>query len=549
MSLFNKKIAAKKRRIVKYSFITVVCLLTGMITGCQQQTTSNEKGSEIRIAVGSDTGSMDPAGEIALTYLSYAPSALDELLTFDKDGNIEYRGAVSYEKDETSTVWTFHLRKEAKWSDGTPVTAADYINTIKRALDPQSASKYAVYLYPIKNAKAVYEGKADIESLGVKAPDDLTLEFTLESPCVYFLDLLKLPVYMPSNAKEASESGSGWDKDPRKSLSNGPYCLEEYVPKQYFILKKNEYYWNPDAAKADRLVYRFFDDQQSTANAFEAKEVDVATGLQGNVIKQYEGRPELFVTDLIATRYMYPNLNVKPLDDVRVRKALALAIDRKTLCSLVGEDTEPTYALIAKYMTDKNTGKYYSQEMPDPFEENAQEARELLAQAGYPDGEGFPILKYSYPAIEMDTATAQVLKEQWKKVLNIDIELNPQELQAHYAARRAGEFDISRMNWTADFADPYTYLSMLLTDSTYNCSGIADEKYDKIVAASDVEQNPDRRLALIAQAQQLAVGDEFYAIPLFAMKGVHLVSTDIKGIGTIPSSGSLDFRGAYVEEK
>lgn len=543
-----RKYCSKLTVLLALFVLTAACTFSG----CRQtDMASGKSGADdpVRIAIGSDTGTMDPAGEIALTFLSYAPAALDELLTFDGDGQIVYRGAISYESNEDATVWTFHLRKEARWSDGTPVTAADYIHTIRRALDVKSASKYAVYLFPIRNAKAIYEKQEEMDSLGVFSPDPYTLRFELEKPCVYFLDLLRLPVYMPSCEKTADGADTGWDRDPKRSLSNGPYTLEEYTPKQYFTLKKNPYYWDRDTKRSERLIFRFFDDQQSAANAFEAGEVDVACNLSGSIIRAYEGKEELLVTDLIATRYLYPNLHVKPLDDVRVRRALALAIDRKSLCALAGEDTHPTYALIAKYMKDRQTGQYYSEEMPAPFSEDVQQARQLLAQAGYPEGKGFPKLSYSYPTIELDTAVAQVLKEQWKENLGIDIELNPQELQTHYAARRAGEFDISRMNWTADFADPYTYLSMLLSDSTYNCSGIKDETYDGLVEASDSETDPQKRLDLMTRAQQLAIGEEFYAIPLFAMKGVNLVDGTIKGVGQIPASGALDFRNIYREAK
>ena len=181
------------------------------------------------------------------------------------------------------------------------------------------------------------------------------------------------------------------------------------------------------------------------------------------------------------------------------------------------------------------------------FEENIEEAKALLAEAGYPDGEGFPVLTYNYPSLEMDSDTAQVLKEQWKKNLNIDIELTAQELQVNYSERHAGNFDLCRMNWTADFADPNTYLSMLLGNSTYNCSGIQDEKYDELVTASDSESDPVRRSQLLHEAEKLAVGEQFYVIPLFSMKSCNLIRPGITGITQIPASGALEYRYADRE--
>lgn len=536
----------KKKLTAALLTLTLVC--TGALSGCVTADPSAEEGEKgITVAISSDTGTMDPAGSIALTYLAYSVSALDELLTYNENGEIEYRAAESYEVNDDSTVWTFHLREDALWSDGTPVTSADFMNTITRALDPASGSGYANYLFTIENAEAIYNGEADVDSLGVETPDEHTLIFRLAEPCVYFLDLLRLPVYTPSCSEYADSVDSGWDRDPETSLSNGPFCLAEYVPDQYFVLEKNENYWNADAVKLDTITYRFFDDTQSMANAYEAGEADVATSLSSTVMEAYEGTDDLFVTDQIATRYIYMNLNVEPLNDVRVREAINLAINREELCQIVGSDTEPAYNLVAKYMKDKNTGEYFVDEADQPFEEDVAKAQELLAEAGYPNGEGFPELTYNYPTLEMDSDTAQVIQEQLKENLNITINLEAQELQANYSTRYAGDFDLCRMNWTADFADPYTYLSMLLSNSTYNCSGINDMEYDSIVAASNSESDPAKRSELLHQAEQLAVGEQFYIIPLFAMKSVNLVNPDITGIRQIPASGALEYRYADID--
>ena len=538
-----------KRAASLILFMLLLC--TAALTGCSGAGGGGSTGADggekaITVAINSETGTMDPAGSIALTYLAYSVSALDELLTFDENGEIEYRAAESYEVNEDSTVWTFHLREDALWSDGTPVTSADFLNTITRALDPASGSGYANYLFPIENAEAIYNGEAEMDTLGVETPDDHTLTFRLAEPCVYFLDLLRLPVYTPSCERYADSPDSGWDTDPETSLANGPFCLTEYVPDQYFVLEKNENYWDKERIHLDRITYRFFDDTQSMANAYQAGEVDVATSLPSTVMELYDGQDDLLVTDLIATRYIYFNLNVEPLDDVRVREAINLAINREELCQVVGTDTEPTYNLIAKYMKDKETGEYFVDGAEQPFEENVERARELLAEVGYPNGEGFPTLTYSCPTLEMDSDTAQVIQEQLKENLNINIELNAQELQSNYSSRYAGDFDMIRMNWTADFADPYTYLSMLLSNSTYNCSGIQDAEYDALVEQSSSESDPAKRAELMHQAEQLAVGEQFYIMPLYAMKSVNLVNPKITGIRQIPASGALEYRYADI---
>lgn len=541
----NKQTGAMGCRILSV-LLAAALLGSMMLSGCGNKNRSSVSKNEITVATMSESGGLDPSGMIAITYLAYSVSALDELLTYNEEGEIDYRGAESYEVNEDSSVWTFHLRKEAKWSNGDPVTAADYLNTITRSLDPESGNGYSNYLFPIQNAEAIYNGEADIDSLGVEAVDDYTLVFRLTTPCVYFLDLLRLPVYTPSNAKVAKQVGSGWDTNPETSTANGPFYLTEYVSGQYFVLEKNPYYWNADQVQLNKITYRFFDDEQAMEHAYKTGEVDVATALSSAVMQEYEGMDDLMVTDNIATRYIYPNLNVKPLDDVRVRQALSLAVNREELCNMVGDDTEPTVNFIAKYMKDKETGKYFVDEAEAPFEENREQARELLAEAGYPNGKGFPELSYNYPSLELDSDTAQVLEQQWKENLGITIKLQAQELQVNYSERRAGNFDLCRMNWTADFADPYTYLSMLLSNGTYNCSGIKDKEYDSLVAQSDVETDAAKRNNLMHQAEKLAVGKQFYIIPLFSTKSCNLVRPGIQGISRIAASGALEYRYAYT---
>ena len=538
-----------RQKRYQHIWLLIFSLMIGL-TGCGNSNTEKTTGSgekeqqEITVATTSESGGLDPAGMIANTYLAYSLSALDELLVYDENGEIEYRGATSYETNEDGTVWTFHLREDAKWSDGSPVTAEDYRNTIERSLDPASGNGYANDLFFIENAEAIYNGDAEMDTLGVETPDDNTLIFHLSTPCVYFLDLLRLPVYTPSCHTYATAVGDGWDTNPETSVSNGPFCLKEYVSGQYFVLERNPYYWNQDAINLDEITYKFFDSQQAMQAAYETGEIDVAPGLLSTVMTEYEGQDDLLLTDAIATRYIYMNLSVEPLQDVRVRKALNLGLDRETLCKMIGEDTIPTYHLVASAMMNKATGESFTEEAEQPFAENIKEAQELLKEAGYPNGEGFPELTYNYPALEMDADTAQALQQQWKENLGITIRLNAQELQVNYSERRAGNFELCRMNWTADFSDPYTYLSMLLSNSTYNCSGIQDEYYDGLITQSDTETDVAARSELLHQAEQYAVGEQYYIIPLYNMKNVNLVNPEIDGIRQNPATGALEYRQA-----
>lgn len=537
------------RHTIGICLILIAVLVTTEGCGGEDCTFAGEKtASEIAVATVSESGGLDPAGVIANTFLAYSVSALDELLTYDSNGEIEYRAAESYEVNDEQTQWTFHLRENAVWSDGSPVISEDFCNTIRRSLDPLSGNGYVNYLFPIRHAEAIYRGEKDMSELGVETPDDHTLVFYLEKPCVYFLDLLRLPVYLPSCSAYADDVGSGWDVNPATSVSNGPYFLADYVPQQYFVLKKNQRYWNASSILIEQIKYCFFDSQQAMEAAYKTEEIDVATGLLSAVMDEYEGKKDLLITNSIATRYIYMNLDkVEAFKDIRVRKALNLGINREELCRMIGKDTEPSMNFVAKYMQDKTTGDYFAEGEAVLFEENAEKARELLARAGYPEGKGFPEITYSYPAAEMDSDTAQALQQQLEKNLGITIKLNAQELQVNYSERRAGNFELCRMNWTADFADPNTFLSMLRSDSAYNCSGIRDEFYDELLDASDVERDPVKRIGMLHEAERYAVAEQNYIIPLFSMRSVNLVRPDIEGITQIPATGALDYRHASVK--
>ncbi len=523
--------------------MTVVFLITS--SGCISKDTLNETEQRIVIGIPRESGSLDPAGTIANTYLTVSAVTTDELITFDENGEVEYRGAIAYEKNEDATQWIIHLRPESKWSNGEPVTAYDYINTMQRALDPNNGSGYADYLFFIKNAKEIYEGSLEMNELGINTPDEYTLVFELKEPCVYFLELLRLPVYHPSY------SGNQMVDDSRlnEMVSNGPFYIEKHKKNQEIVLGKNPYYWDQEEILLENIIFRIIGDEQALAFAYETGEIDIAPNLGPNIMEQYQGQADLMVSPMVATRFIYPNLRIPVLQDVRVREALALAIDREALCQMIGQNTMPTTHLVATQIKEAGTDRYFVETDALMFQEDVERAKELLAQAGYPEGKNFPVLIYNYPTIELDLDVAQVLQAQWKQNLGITVQLNPQELQTHYAQRRSGDFELSRMHWTADFLDPYTYLALLMSDGTYNCSAIDDQRYDALLDESNREMNIERRNNLLHEAERIAVSEEFYVIPLFSLNNVNLVNPKITGIKRIAASGLLDYRYADIKKQ
>ncbi|HCW54791.1 MAG TPA: peptide ABC transporter substrate-binding protein [Clostridium sp.] len=515
--------------------------------GSSEKVAAGNSEKAITITTTAETGSLDPAGVSSYTYWSYQTYALDELVSYDKEGKPIYKAAESYDVNDDNSIFTFQLRKDAKWSDGTPVTAGDFINTITRALSPTCGSGYSDFLFCIKNAEEIYKGNATADTLGVKAVDDYTLEFDLKESCPYFIDLLRLPVFKPSCSKYATETGSGWDKKPDTSVGNGPYNLIEYVPQQYFVLGKNPNYWNKDKINLDKITFKMINDQQAQVNAYKTKEVDVATDLPYYIKDQYNGKEDFVTSPLITTKYLYPNITVKPLDDAKVRQAINLAINREEVCKAVGSNTVPTTNFVAKNMISKISGKKWVEETDPLFEEDVAKAQQLLAEAGYPNGEGFPKIQYMYPNVEIDSDTAQSVQAQLKKNLNIDVELVAQEMQVNIADRREHKFGLCRMSWTADFSDPYTYLSMHISNSSYNDNCVNDPEFDKLMAQSNTEKDPAKRNEILHQAEQELIGKQFYLVPLYSLEAYNLINPKITGYSYIPANGALDFTYADIK--
>ncbi|MDR2670208.1 MAG: peptide ABC transporter substrate-binding protein [Oscillospiraceae bacterium] len=486
----------------------------------------------ITMKSGAMEGSLDPAGVAISSYVEYAKLCIDPLVSFDGQGTLIYEAAESHTVNEDQTVWTFRLRADGKWSDGSPVVAADFVNTIRRCLAPDGQSIYADQLYVIRGAQEAHEDPALLDGIGVSAPDEYTLEFTLKQPCTYFLKLLTLPVFAPSKEGLAVNSDPAWYTNPATSLGNGAFYMTEYVQDERYVLAKNPYYHSADRVKIDEVVVRTITDSTAAVAAYKSGEVDVASGLPAYILDEYEGKEDLYIWNMQTTKFILPNLNVAPLDDVRVRRAIALGIDRSSACAAVGSDYIPTTSFVAKSMISNASDKPFSEEKAPLFTEDVELARQLLAEAGYPGGEGFPTLTYNYPNTETDSDLAQAIQAQLKDNLGINLELNGMEMQVFSSERRAGNFTLSRHSWTADYTDPVNYLSLYTSYSGNNDNGVNDAEFDRLVEASNLAMDPAARNELLHEAEARLVADQFYVIPVNTQIYVGLRNPKITGVTT-----------------
>lgn len=518
-------ISRKVCRKVSAGFLAVLCMTS--LTACgkgSQRVSLDENGNIKNITEinSPESGEYDPAGAAAYVYFSFQSYCLEGLIGYDESGMIVPAAAESWDISEDGLVYTFHIREDEKWSDGSDVTAADFKNTMVRALDPNKGSWYVDFLFVIKGAQEAFEGTAGIEELGVECLDDKTLEITLKQPCSYFLDLCKLPTYMPSNCTYATNEDEEWDMDPEKNLCNGPYHLTERSPGSSIVMEKNEYYHDADSVTVEAITDRFMDDDQAKAAVYESGEATIWTSASSSIAEKYQGKEDLSFTEIPQTNYILFNVNSAPFDDVKVRQAFSLAVSRQDICDVVGPGAEPSQTLVGTNYKSKVDGEKWGNIQGTMLEENLEKAKELLAEAGYPNGEGLPEIDYTYPAMSYEANVAQILQQQWAK-LGVTVNLKAMEYEVYVDARRNGELIMSRMQWYADYNDPTSWLAMYTSGSAQNDIGWCNEKYDSLMAESDAELDNKLRQELMLEAEKIIVSEDTVVCPLFSNSNCNLI--------------------------
>ena len=509
------------------TLLLAVALLLG---GLSLSAAAQDAGKGIVIATVSSTGGLDPAGFALDMWTEYTKLCVDPLVSFDNEGKLVYEAAESYETSADGLTWTFHLRKDAKWSDGSPVTAADFVNTIRRALDPNNGNAiYANMLFGIAGAQEAASG-GSIDAVKAIAQDDYTLVFTLTAPCAYFLKMMNLPVFYPSKAGLATNENEGWYKDPALNLGSGAFCLSEYTDGVGYTVKKNPNYWQQDKVALDSIKVLFITDQTALFSAYQTGEVNVAAGLPDYVADMYKDSGELFTWNMLTSKFMLPNLAVKPLDDVRVRKAIALALNRAEMCAVIGKDCIPSVNYVAESMLSTATEKPFKDEQEPLITEDIAAAQVLLADAGYPGGAGFPAITYTYPNSDKDSLMAQAIQAQLKQNLGIEVTLNGEESQAYAQDKKDGNYQLIRHSWTADFNDPINFLNLYVSGSSSNYNGTANPDFDAAIAASDKASDPAERNAALHTAQNILVAENFYVIPCVTQVYYCLKNVSITGV-------------------
>ncbi|XID95511.1 peptide ABC transporter substrate-binding protein [Paenibacillaceae bacterium WGS1546] len=482
---------------------------------------ANTTPQEFRFTLASEPPSLDPAIMTDAQSSIVASGLYDGLTRLNPEGVPEPAIAKDWQYSEDGKTITFNLRDDAKWTNGDPVTAHDFEYSWKRALDPETASEYAYMLYYIEGGEAYNSGEGSADDVGVTATGDYTLEVKMVSNTPYFHNLTAHYTYWPVN-KNAADGKPEWAAEANTIVSNGPFVLSEWAHGDKLVLTKNPDYYRADEISFTTVTISLVEDDSTVFNLFETDKIDWIGAQAGSVpsdrVPQLVAEGKATIHTIASTYYYLLNTKQAPFDNVKVRKALSMSIDRQAIIDNVTKANQtPAYGLVPPSIAGVD-GKNFREIYPDNyFTENVEEAKKLLAEGLEESGfSSFPDTTLTYNTNEGHKAIAEAVIDMWRKNLGIEVKLTNQEWGTFLEARKAGQFNIARSGWGADINHAINFSYDLIhpksgnNDGKYDNPAVGKALDDAILAADD-----KTRLELIAQAEKTAIADDMAVIPIY----------------------------------
>ncbi|MBS4804291.1 MAG: peptide ABC transporter substrate-binding protein [Clostridium sp.] len=505
--------------------------------------------------LGEDPETIDPTLNTSSGAGSIIDNAFEGLMRLDENEKAIPGVAESVDESADGLIYTFHLREDAKWSDGQGVTAKDFEYSWVRALTKETAAEYAYQLFYIKNGQKFNEGKATRDELGIKVIDDYTLEVTLESPTAYFKELTAFTTYMPLREDIVSADPEGWALDPATYVSNGPFKLVQWDIKDQLVFEKNEEYWNAKEIKLPGVVFKLVTDQNTAYASLKAGDFDmvdtvppseIASGQEEGLVTIYPNLATYMLVLNVGKQSTLPEDVKKVLNDPKVRRALSISIDRKAIVENVTKSGQvPAYSYVPKGILNEEGKDFADKEYYDANQANVEEAKKLLAEAGYPNGEGLPTLEFMYNTEGAHKLVAQAIQQDWAKI-GVNVELVNQEWKVFLNTRQEGQYEIARHGWSGDYVDPMTFLDLWVTGGGNNDAGYSNAEYDALVNQAKAEGDEAKRWELMRQAEDILMED-MPIIPLYYYTKVKAAKPEVKGV-RVSTLGHVFFDKAYIEK-
>ena len=437
--------------------------------------------------------------------------------------------AESWDVSKDGLVYVFHLRANGRWSNGDRVTAHDFVFSFKRILTPALAASYSYMLWPIKNAEAYNAGKlTDFSKVGVKALDDFTLEITLDKPTSYLPSLASHTTWLPVNQKcietygKYDQKGTAWTK-PGRLVGNGPFILKEWIPNGKIVVEKSATYWDNKNVFLNGIEFFPIENTETEEAAFRAGQLQVTYSLPISKVKPYQkNHPELIRVDpRLASYYLFINVTKAPLNNVKVRKALAMAIDRESLAREVLNNTRtPAFAF-----TPPDCAGYTPESHIDT---NLAKAKQLLAEAGYPNGNGLPSFEVQSYNNDSSIKTLEAIQALWARELGVHITIAPLEQKILFQNQQSQNYTIAFSAWIADYGDPSTFLNMMVTGGGNNWAAWSNKTFDACIDQAAAIPDQATRYKLFQKAEAILL-DEVPLIPLYYGQQPYLKQPWVKG--------------------
>ncbi len=510
-----------------------------LLSGCGPKETAVERANREGILLrgnATEPKTLDPHVATGVPENHIITSMMEGLIAYHPtdDTAIEPGMAESFETNEAGDVYTFHIR-DAKWSNGDQVTAHDFDYSYRRVLTPELACEYVTMLFVVKNAEAYFKSRSEPdeepmpwEEVGIKALDDKTLQITLNAAMPYFPQMLKHYSWFPVNPRTIEEHGGIASRNGQwmrvgNHVTNGPFKLKEWKTNQILEVEKNPDYWDADTVKLNGIRFFPIESADTEERLFQAEQLHITYMVPLHKLDPYKAEnPDLLRLDPYLGNYFY-RVNVTqdgPLGDKRVRRALALAIDRKSLTknTLKGGQT-PAHYFVPPGIKGYPTREFLSY---DP-----EEAQRLLAEAGYPNGEGFPTFEILYNTRDDHKTIAETIQQMWKQTLGLNVQIINQEWKVYLDAQSNLEYDVSRAGWIGDYVDPYTFLEMFTTGNGNNDTGWSNARYDEIIKMAPLAGDDTKRFALLQEAEAILM-DELPILPIYIYTLPFLIHPTVK---------------------
>ena len=517
-------------------FLSAALFVTAF-AGC-----GKKKADGITVQIGPNPETLDPALNSAVDGGNMLITLFETLLIIDQDNKVQPGQAEKYEVSPDGLTWTFTMRDGLKWSDGTDLNAKDFEYTFKRIADTNVAAPYAeTVIGMIEGYKDAIDSK-NPEKLNVKASDDgKTLTIKLAYPCSYFDKIVAFGTMSPVQKATVEKNGDSWATKPETYVCNGPYTITEWTPSEKIVCKKNENYkggWDSSKIVNDKLTFLLLEDSSASYTAYTGGTAQLIKDVPTEEIPtlKKDKKDEFNVDPILGTYYLSMNLNKAPFNNKNVRKALSLAIDRDYVANTVMQGTyTPAYNYVGTGVDDVETGKFLENSkaanggktyISEDYKANLEEAKKALAEAGYPEGKGFPTITYSTNDTGYHKALAEYLQQVYKD-LGITMNIDIVDWSSFTPKRRAGEYEMARNGWVMDYNDASNMIELFVSSNGNNDGKYNNPAFDKAVNDSKVADKT-AHFAALHEAEKI-VSEDYGFIPVAYYNDFWLQSTSLKG--------------------